>query len=1294
MIMINRNKISEHLQRAYDRKLFGKNLLKPIFNTFQLFEIPIRQEIGLTKNEEKVIDNVFIYGTIELKDFSNVSCYEILLKPSIQLEHNKVTIQQYIRKLLPSGDAAIINFVSPTNSEIWRFTLVAKNMIVTEKSFKETATNAKRYTYIVETGENKHNRTLAERLEKLSNLSEIKLQDLIDAFSVETLSKAFFDEYKAHYNKFIDYLNNSNFFTSVFNTNDKTVRDFTKKLLGRLVFLYFVQRKGWLGASNEKYKDGNQDFLMNLFLQSGCNDSFYPVWLKTLFFDTLNNPAKNGDFKMPDGNLVKIPFLNGGLFDKDDIDNFAITIPSDLFHNDIQRELPVKRGFFDFLNAFNFTIYEDSPDDHTLAVDPEMLGHIFENLLEDNKDKGAFYTPKQIVHYMCQESLIQYLITNYELGIKNENTENQIKKLVTEKIVANELHLEMINKLLDRVKICDPAIGSGAFPVGLLAEIFSLKEIIAEGLNIDFNRAGTKENIIQNSIYGVDIEKGAVDIARLRFWLSLVVDEDCPKPLPNLDYKIVEGNSLVSKFEDEVLEIDWSTDTTKTGVFAQEFAVERIRLLSEISKKQREYFHSEKIDKIALALEIRNLKIPILVNQLNLMLKTKGIETVQSNAKGTALKQQTELMLQTQGWKNATKKLEKLKNQPNEKLYYFDWKLDFPEIMNEHIAKSGDSPEIFVLNKQIEALNSQIEAVNAAIENNSATKLIKIKLVTTENQIKSVETELTGIEKQIKNVIGTISFVDKNVVGEPKNIDYQISGINRKIEEINKRIAKTNAVLLPKSNGWVGFDIVIGNPPYIAFQRMTLESKNGLQNLNYKTFENTGDIYTLFYERGHQLLKEKGVLTFITSRQWLQAAYGKSLRKYLATQTNPIQLIDFGQCKLFKEATVFVNILLTQKNTNQNNLSACLIPVGFDVEKELVSTYYDKGKQIIQSLSENTWAISNLEQINHQIFKNSKPLKDWKEIEFFRGITSGLNDAFHIQKKVKDDLINFDKKNGAIIKQLLRGKDIKRYGYEFGDWFIINTHNGVREIGLPRIDVVKDYPKIYEHLQRWQKELEERQDKGEHWTNLRNCAFLMEFEKPKIVWIEISDRANYTFDDNGMYLTNSAYFLTCKSDKYNLKYILAILNSKVADFIFSQKTARIAGGRMRYTKQFVEQIPIPELSLSEQQPFIKLADFVLYLKEQKLTDSTDKIMSFYFEHIIDLAVYELFFKEDVKKAGYDIISKINKLPEINSKSKLEEIRNIYKELNNASHPIRNAVSLLKKHEPFKTIEETLNRKDQ
>jgi methylase of polypeptide subunit release factors len=713
--MANRIQLQTALQKPYDRLLFSKEVLNPVFGSaFSLNTTVVPASVQPNISERTVIQSVNIYGNLNLEDGTEVTCYEIVLQPTVRIERSKVAIQLYIRKLLTAGQIALVNFVAPKNKNVWRLTLVAKDSELTEQGIKEKTTHAKRYTYLLGSAETC--KTAAERLESLSIEKQITFKALVDAFSVEILSKAFFDEYTLHYKKFCDYLQESNFRKSVFNipfpvdaTKEeqdkkcKPVRDFVKKLLGRIVFLYFVQKKGWLGASDTKYEDGLTDFIKKLFTQSGGNDAFYPNWLTVLFFDTLNKERNNDDFKMPDGKTVKVPFLNGGLFNKEEFDDASLTLPAKLFHNAefeetilTPKNTDTGRGFLDFLDAYNFTVHEDSPDDHTVAVDPEMLGHIFENLLEDNKDKGAFYTPKEIVQYMCQESLTEYLTTH--LSKENAINRDDVASIVKHKDISGltEAQLKRIAQLLDTIKICDPAIGSGAFPMGLLQEIHAIKELIAYELKTPWNPAEVKENIIQSSIYGVDIEKGAVDIARLRFWLSLIVDEETPRALPNLDYKIVVGDSLVSKFENEIIEIDWEIkEGTQGDIFGNENAEKRKQLLQSITQKQREYFHAD--EKKKLADEIRELKVDILINQLELMIKTKGIET-QPTYNTKKLKEQTERWLQTVGWKNSITKLQKLKQNKEERFLYFDWKLDFPEVLNPRLVNGNGGFDIVIAN--------------------------------------------------------------------------------------------------------------------------------------------------------------------------------------------------------------------------------------------------------------------------------------------------------------------------------------------------------------------------------------------------------------------------------------------------------------------------------------------------------------------------------------------------------------------------------------------------------------------
>ncbi len=674
---MNQQQIQQLFQLRYNQNNW-KQFLSQSFSDARFHSTPD----VLTGINTDVATQVLRLGYVNLNENGierSIAVYDVTLAPGIVLERNRVGLRNLLRKYWKDIDAAFIVYHRPENPN-WRFTYVSElTGFDAEGELIKVKTEPKRYTYIL--GEGESCRTAAERFAIVAKKgNKTSLDDVKDAFSVEKLSKSFFDEYKKHYELFCDYMvSKPNIRQTIFNGDEKAIRDFNKKLLGRIVFLYFIQKKGWLGVpENSAWGQGDPDFLWNLFNNARNKGLFYSEYLTRLFFDTLNTPRPNDIIELKKGEPIKIPFLNGGLFEEDNKNYRNLIFPAELFEN-----------LFLFFNQYNFTIYEDDPNDHTVAVDPEMLGHIFENLLEDNKDKGAYYTPKEIVHYMCQESLIEYLCTT--LQIEDEAKEKEaVTALLKQKEMADILkpELENINDALDKVKICDPAIGSGAFPMGLLKEIFTAKQTLytfENGNTEGFDASGIKLNIIQNSIYGVDIEKGAVDIARLRFWLSLVVDEEAPKALPNLDYKIVVGNSLVSILGDDIIDIDWNLNETSHGLFGAELALQKAELLKKISKEQKEFFNPNS-DKKKLAADIRKLKIDLLINQLELMIKTNGIET-QPTGNGKAIESQTERYLETIGWKQQISKLKKLKLKPEEPLVFFDWQLDFPEIMNNQFVK-------------------------------------------------------------------------------------------------------------------------------------------------------------------------------------------------------------------------------------------------------------------------------------------------------------------------------------------------------------------------------------------------------------------------------------------------------------------------------------------------------------------------------------------------------------------------------------------------------------------------------
>jgi len=499
--------------------------------------------------DSAVARRILQLGALTLADGKRLGVFEVeLASTSTHIARNRVGLRELARRLIDEATihGALAFYFHPEIGE-YRFSFISRqSRIEADGTLSASETHPKRFTYVLGAGESCA--TAAQRFLTLAGKSAT-VTDLIDAFSVEKLSDEFFAEYKARYQAFClhlgslpDVVRRRSFGDD--EKSDKRLRDFVKKLLGRLVFLHFLQRKGWLGApaARTDWTGGDPRFFLTFFGSFPKPEKFYSTGLATLFFETLNS-RRPGDLFALTG--TRVPYLNGGLFDDDPAPTTKLDFPVALFQD-----------LFDFFARYNFTIDENSPDDHEIGIDPEMLSRIFENLLEENKEKGAYYTRREVVHYMCQHSLYRYLrgqllsdsmsesapeaealrrlVYIYELGDPATPAGKYLKQ-----------HAQKIEAALDRVKICDPAIGSGAFPIGLLQVIFAIKST----LDLTLDRAQAKRDLIQNCIHGVDLDSGAVDIARLRFWLSLVVDEEAPTPLPNLDYKIMQGNSLLEWFE-------------------------------------------------------------------------------------------------------------------------------------------------------------------------------------------------------------------------------------------------------------------------------------------------------------------------------------------------------------------------------------------------------------------------------------------------------------------------------------------------------------------------------------------------------------------------------------------------------------------------------------------------------------------------------------------------------------------------------------------------------------------------
>jgi type I restriction-modification system DNA methylase subunit len=523
-------------------------------------------------------------GTYTSPDGEKLDVLIVHLTAQSKLERARTAIRNFVAdhlKTRDGKDAALVAFVSPTEKQ-WRFSYVKMEYAAVEKEdgkvgVQTKLTPARRSSYIVGEGESCH--TAQSRFLDLLKDTENHptLAQIEDAFSVEAVTKEFFEQYKALFLDLKDELDDlakkDKTIGAEFATTKVNTADFAKKLMGQIVFLYFLQKKGWLGVpKGSDWGDGPHNFVRQLLgSKFGGYKNFFNDVLEPLFYDTL--ATDRGHEAMCKIFNCRIPFLNGGLFEPlagYDWQKTDIIIPNSLFSNTKTTKVGDEgTGILDVFDRYNFTVNEAEPLEKEVAIDPEMLGKVFENLLgvKERKSKGSFYTPREIVHYMCQESLINYLDT----------TLNNDKKIVPRKEIGTLVHLgeqishyeavearyaikmpksieqhaRVIDDKLADIAVCDPAIGSGAFPVGMMQEIVRARAAITPYFNDVRDRTAYhfKRHAIQNCLYGVDIDPGAVEIAKLRLWLSLVVDEDDVKqikPLPNLDYKIVTGNSLLS----------------------------------------------------------------------------------------------------------------------------------------------------------------------------------------------------------------------------------------------------------------------------------------------------------------------------------------------------------------------------------------------------------------------------------------------------------------------------------------------------------------------------------------------------------------------------------------------------------------------------------------------------------------------------------------------------------------------------------------------------------------------------
>ena len=612
--------VQETLQRPFDKELFVY-LLKNILNRFD--EEKAFHSRGQIK--EKFKNTIKTYerlGTYKDSKDRKTDLLIVYLQKANSIERARSSLRNFVADYLKQRDmkdAALAAFVAPDSAD-WRFSFVKMEYTFNESnSVEEKFTPARRYSFLV--GENENSHTAQSRLLPMLLNDEVNptLDKLEEAFGIERVTKEFFEKYRDLFLRIKESLDDIVQYDlkikSNFTEKNITNSDFAKKLLGQIVFLYFLQKKGWFGVKRGKeWGSGSRHFLRELFKkQHGGYVNFFNDILEPLFYEALRWEHSEDYYSRFD---CRIPFLNGGLFDpinSYDWINTEVLIPNELFSNRrLTKEEDIGDGILDVFDRYNFTVKEDEPLEKEVAVDPEMLGKVFENLLpvKDRKSKGTYYTPREIVHYMCQQSLINYLYNelnpetvSYEklgdpqMGMLGNQTNKEqldmtrehrpeprvnkedIETLIQygESMVEHDSrvvsgihetrtysfklseimrkHAKLIDESLASIRVCDPAVGSGAFIVGMMNEIVKVRNALTPyiGENGERSPYHFKRQAIQNCLYGVDINPGAAEIAKLRLWLSLVVDEEerrTIQPLPNLNYKIVQGNSLFSVEKD------------------------------------------------------------------------------------------------------------------------------------------------------------------------------------------------------------------------------------------------------------------------------------------------------------------------------------------------------------------------------------------------------------------------------------------------------------------------------------------------------------------------------------------------------------------------------------------------------------------------------------------------------------------------------------------------------------------------------------------------------------------------
>ena len=1160
------NDLKKLLSLKFDLNIWS-NLLNQLFPKVELFTSPAK----VTDSSVKTGGHI---GNIRLDDGRSLAIFSFEVIDNILIARNRKGLREIAAKYIDQSliHGALVFYYS-ANQDDYRLTFIAKQTFFNEKGeLEKKETAPKRYTFLL--GPNEPCTTAAKRLLELfdkKSKGSIYLVDVVETFSVERLNKEFFTGYKAQYTKFIKQLPES-----------KRHRDYVKKLLGRLVFLQFLQKKGWMGvpASNTKWEGGDKEYLLHLIERHQGNDFLLSNVLEPLFFYTLNEPRTNDLANCILGENIKIPYLNGGLFEEDELDKMRIDFSYDFF-----------KELIHFFSQYNFTIDENDPDDSEVGIDPEMLGHIFENLLEDNKDKGAFYTPKEIVQYMSRQSIIQYLKTY----ITEEKYASAIDTLVNtyqvEPILQNKEIASRLTTLLQNVKVCDPAIGSGAFPMGVMNVLFHTRHTLHAFADKhgSWNAAQVKREIIQNNIFGVDIEQGAVDIARLRFWLALVVDADSPQPLPNLDYKITCGNSLLSRY---------AVDAPIENVFVE--------------------YNKDKSDEEKMSFA----KYKQLVN-------------------------------------------------------------DFTN-SSDHVAK--------------EKFRETIEAIKKAFKVEFSNQFI-LKLAKLRGRISTLEAPMLFGERA------------KSELKELKKLKIQLDKLEQEQDDILTNQLYSNAFewrfefpqLLDENGKFTGFDIVIGNPPYLRIQGIRDTNPAFAEELvkKYRSATGSFDLYAAFAERGLQVIRQSGIVNYIMPDKWTNAAFGKGLREVVSKQKAAYKIISFGAYQVFNASTYTA---LQWFIPNSEHLEYYQLDRNLETNQELdiyLKSIKDNNTSIIDAkkLDKNSWVLTvgATSTILQKLESHPRRISDIFD-KIFQGLATSKDDVYFLYDCIENDeniigyskqldrIINIEK---GLVKPLLKGEDVHRYDNIKTNRYVIFPYkidNG-KAVLYTENDLSVLFPNGYTYLKECEDILRSR-EKGRfnidgEWFQYGRKQGILSAEKEKLVAPDISMGGNFAYDVEGkFYQTTTIYGYIKKSEiSESYKFWMALLNSRLCWWFLTNTGTTLANGFFRFKPDYIKPFPVPEFKLTSKGEMLvtKLTDFLLYLYDKNnddiLTHTTNKRLATHIEEIIDMIFYELYFEQHMKDNQIDVISDLNNY-EWSNMSDAATIESFYKWYQQSENMVRQKIMLL------------------